>query len=171
MSDELILVKEVRGEIIPREIVYKRASLSIVDTRITCILEDSRIFRLERVPPDIVISLKRLNGEDLGDNRERLVDILLSMPEVLNNISKHLKRVVIDSIDMRSGIYIAIVEFSDGDIVIKRRMVPSHAIFLAKLVNKPIYVRKDLVDQQEIWYNYLEYSGSEDFGLEDSFEE
>ncbi|MET1160707.1 MAG: bifunctional nuclease domain-containing protein [Thermoprotei archaeon] len=154
MTHRLLLVKEVRGEIIQRELVYNDRPLSIVDTRITCILEDNRVFRLERVPPDIVLALKKLDGEDLGDDRERLVDILISMPDVIDTLGKHLMRVVIDGLDMKTGVYTAIAEFSDGNIVIKRKMVPSHAIFLARLTNKPIYVREDLVTQQERWYNF-----------------
>ena len=156
MDDELILVREVYGEIIPRQVFYGKETISILDTRITCILEDNRKFYLERVPPDIVWSLKRINGEKLNDDRERFVDILLSIPDVISVLGKYLKRIVIDNIDERTGTYSATVEFGDGSIVVKRKMVPSHAIFLAKLTNKPIYVRKELVDQQEILYNLLD---------------
>ncbi len=140
MSDELIRVLEVFGDI---------SYDNLFITRIICRLEDDRYFILERVPFDIVLALKRINGEEIDDDRERLVDILLSMPQVRELLGKSLKRVIIDSIDYRTGVYRAIAEFSDGELVIKRKMVPSHAIFLAVLTGRPIYVRKELVDEQE----------------------
>ncbi|OYT40038.1 MAG: hypothetical protein B6U89_03120 [Desulfurococcales archaeon ex4484_58] len=151
--DDLIRVVEVRGEIISKPIMYGEGYISVVDTRITCVLEDNRLFFLERVPPDIVISLRRLDGEDINDERERFVDILLSMPDAIEAIGKYLKRVVIDNLDEDSGIYSATVEFVDDGITVKRKMVPSHAIFLARLTNKPIYVKRKLVDQQEMYYS------------------
>ncbi len=154
--DELLLVKEVRGEIIPRQIFYGEGFISILDTRITCVLEDDREFYLERVPPDIVLSLKKMDGETINDERERFVDVLLSMPEVIGMLGKYLKRVVIDELNNETGVYSATVEFGDGEVIIKRKMVPSHAIFLARLTNKPIYVRKELVDRQENTQLFLE---------------
>jgi len=118
-------------------------------TRIICRLEDGRYFFLERVPFDIVISLKKLRGEEVEDDRERLVDILVSMPEVLDLLGRHLRRVIINELDPETEVYSAVVEFTDGEMTLRRKMVPSHAIFLAILTNKPIYVRKTLVDQQE----------------------
>ncbi|ABN69909.1 hypothetical protein Smar_0808 [Staphylothermus marinus F1] len=140
MEEDLIRVIDVSGEI-----VFDRLFIP----RIVCLLEDGRFFILERVPFDIVVSLKKLDGEEIDDERERLVDVLSSMPDILDILGKHLRRVVINEIDPKTGVYSAIAEFSDGNMAIKRRMVPSHAIFLAKLTNKPIYVKKELVDQQE----------------------
>jgi len=156
LDDEILLVKKVEAEIIHRRIRNGRYNdIVIVDTRIKCILEDNRVFYLEKVPPEIVYSLKRIDGVDLGDDRERFIDVLLSIPEVIEIIAKHLKSVVIDEFDEETGVYSASVEFSDGNIVIVRKMIPSHAIFLAKLAGKPIYVKKKLVDQQESIYELL----------------
>jgi bifunctional DNase/RNase len=160
--NEEVLVKEVHGEFIRREIIDGETEFAILDTRITCVLEDNRVFYLERVPPEIIFSLKKLEGEDLNDDRERFVDIIASMPEVVEIIGRYLKRVVIDEFDETRGVYSATVEFADGDIVLKRKMVPSHAIFLARLTNKPIYIRKKLVDQQEELLKLLE--GSDPLG-------
>jgi len=154
-DDELVYVREVRGEIIPRQIFYDEGFVSIIDSRIICVLEDYREFYLERVPPDIIISLRRIDGEPIDDDRERFIDILMSMPEVIDLLSKSLKRVVIDHLDEKTGVYSATAEFGDGDIVVKRKMIPSHAIFLARLANKPIYVKKKLVEQQESVYRDL----------------
>lgn len=161
MDDDLLLVREVHGEVIKKKISYGNKRFSILDTRIKCILEDNRFFYLDRVSPEIVFFLKELNGETIGDEREGFIDILLSIPEVINILGKYVKRIVIDNFNNKSGTYSASVEFGDGTIVIKRKMIPSHAIFLAKLTRKPIYVRKQLVDQQEEIYSLLEEIDSE----------
>jgi bifunctional DNase/RNase len=158
LDDDLVKVVDVYGEV-----VFDRLFV----TRIVCVLEDDRYFILERVPFDIVIGLKKLRGEEIDDDRERLVDVLTSMPEVLDILGKHLRRVIINDIDTSTGVYSAIAEFSDGNMIIKRKMVPSHAIFLAKLTNKPIYVKRELVDQQE---EFRELASQTDYD-EEEFEE
>jgi bifunctional DNase/RNase len=158
LDDDLIKVIDVYGEV-----VFDRLFV----TRIVCILEDDRYFILERVPFDIVIGLKKLRGGEIDDDRERLVDVLTSMPEVLDILGKHLKRVIINDIDTSTGVYSAIAEFSDGNMIIKRKMVPSHAIFLARLTNKPIYVRRELVDQQEEFRELASQTDYDEFEGED----
>ncbi len=140
-EDELVRVVDVYGVI--------RTEAFFYSTRIVCVMEDGRYFYLERVPFDIIIALKKLRGEEIEDDRERLVDILVSMPEVVELMGKHLKRVIINELNMDTAVYSAIAEFSDGNMVIRRKMVPSHAIFLAVLTSKPIYVRRQLIDEQE----------------------
>ncbi len=153
-GDELIRVVEVFSDV-----EYERFFI----TRIICRLEDGRIFVLERVPFDIILGLKRIRGEEIGDDRERFVDILLSMPNVIEMLGKHLDRVIINEIDHETGVYSALAEFSDGEMIIRRKMVPSHAIFLAVLTGKPIFVRRGLVDEQEEYMNRL----IEELGIEE----
>lgn len=152
----MLLVKKVYGEIIRRELYYSGTRFSVLDTRITCVLEDNRSFYLERVPPEIIFSLNRIEGKELEDDRERFVDILLSIPEIIDILGRYLKRVVIDKFDEKTGVYSATVEFADGNITLRRKMVPSHAIFLARLTKKPIYVKKELVEYQESIYKLIE---------------
>jgi len=156
LDDELILVKHVYGELISRSVKLDKTVLTVLDARIVCVLEDNRSFYLENVPPEIVYSLKKLSGEDMNDDRERIVDILISIPEVVSILGRYLRRVVIEEYDATTGVYSASAEFEDGGIRIKRKMVPSHAIFLAKLTSKPIYVKKKLVDQQEEFLEEVE---------------
>lgn len=167
LSDELLLVREVHGEFIKRRVVLEEQLISVIDARVTCVLEDDRVFHLERVPPEIVFSLKKMNGENIGDDRERLVDILVSVPEAINSIAKYLKRIIINSVDSDTGIYSALVEFGDGAITIKRKMVPSHAIFLARLTNRPIYIKRELVDQQEAMYSLVGRNSEVDSASDD----
>jgi len=170
LSEDLVLVKAVYGEVIKRDLMYNGAVITVLDTRITCILENDKYFYLERVPPEIVYSLKRLNGEDLQDDRERLIDILLSMPEVIDSLGKHLKRVIINEFDEETGVYSAIAEFEDNGVKFKRKMVPSHAILLARLTNRPIFVKRQLIEQQEAMYKLLGEEGFSDINEYDEHE-
>ena len=157
-NEDLIRVLEVYGEI---------GYDNLFITRIICRLEDGREFILERVPFDIVLALKRINGETIDDDRERIVDILLSMPEVRRILGENLEKIVIDHLDHNTGVYSATAIFNDHGLIVKRKMVPSHAIFLAVLTNKPIYVKKKLVDEQEELMNnqfkYVEFSEEDEY--------
>ena len=152
-EDELIRVDEVD------------AFISIVGERpihfipvIVCRLEDGRDFNLFSVPQDIVVAIRKLKGYSIDDERETIFDIFLSVPSSLENIRKHLRRVIIDSINPLTYTYSATVEFGSNEATIRRKMIPSHAILLALLTRKPIYVKKILVDEQE----RLDQEGEED---------
>ncbi|MEM3209345.1 MAG: DUF151 domain-containing protein, partial [Saccharolobus sp.] len=75
--------------------------------------------------------------------------ILTFIPEVVDQFSKHLEKVTVDDIIRETGVYVATVEFKFDGVTIQKRMIPSHAIFLAIITNKPIFVKKELVDEQE----------------------
>ncbi|GEM_PF-377054 len=114
-------------------------------------LEDGREFTLYNVPHEIVRAINKLQDssvETLGD-RETLFDVVVDMRELLSPIGERLVRVVVDEIDYSTALYTAKALFDLGGISMTRRMVPSHAIFLALLFGKPIYVSKRLVDEQE----------------------
>ncbi len=147
---QYLLVRRVRDEISGIEV--KELDVYMPIPRLACELEDGRVFYLERVPYDIVLFIKKQNGEAIDDDRERFSDLLASMPEVLEALGRHVKRVLIEEFDEARGVYSAYVEFNDGNVTLRRKMVPSHAIFLALLVGKPIYVRRELVDAQESFY-------------------
>lgn len=119
---------------------------------LVCYLDDGREFNLFYVPVEIVIAINKLKKqmeEDtiLNDKRENIFDILAFIPEVTEELSKHINKVTID--DIYGSVYIATIELKFDGVIIQKRMIPSHAIYLALISNKPIYVRKTLVDQQE----------------------
>lgn len=120
---------------------------------IVCRLEDGRDFNLFSVPQDVVIAIRKIKGYSVDDERETIYDILLSSPESIESIRRHLRRVIIDSINPVTYTYSATAEFSTDGALIKRKMVPSHAILLALFAEKPIYVKKELVDEQERFSN------------------
>ncbi len=170
-EDELLRVYDIDASITFTEAIIDGVVYPIPSkTLITCKLEDGRVFKLYSVPVDIVYIIKKIKGSSdlsddymLGDDRETIFDIISSIPGALEEIGRHLRRVVIDSINPETYTYAATVEFGHENALIKRRMIPSHAILLALLTHRPVYIRKILVDQQEEFENLEEgYSGLED---------
>ncbi|MDT7861294.1 MAG: DUF151 domain-containing protein [Saccharolobus sp.] len=119
---------------------------------IVCNLEDGRQFYMFNVPAEIVMAINKTKGnkeEDIDYMRENIYDIIMFIPEIIDDFSKHIEKVVIDDIIREAGVYVATVEFKFDGVIIQKRMIPSHAIFLAIITNKPIFVKKKLVDEQE----------------------
>jgi bifunctional DNase/RNase len=122
---------------------------------IVCYLEDGRQFYLFQVPPEIVISINRLQGikgyEELSEamKRDSIYEILENLSEIKEIISKRIEKVIVNDMIKEYGVYVAVVELKFNGIVIERRMIPSHAIYLALLGDRPIYIKKTLVDEQE----------------------
>ena len=115
-------------------------------------LEDGRSFTLYGVPYEIVIAINKLqNPEEYAsyNTRESVFEVLLHFRDDLKQVGARLVRVVVDELDYNTGLYSAKAEFDLGGLVMRKRMIPSHAIYLALLFNKPIYVLKRLVDEQE----------------------
>ncbi|RUM47783.1 MAG: bifunctional nuclease family protein [Hyperthermus sp.] len=114
-------------------------------------LEDGREFTLYNVPYDIVRAVNRLQSKEsygFGD-RESVFEIVVDMRDSIAGLGRLLEYVVIDEMDYTTSLYTAKARFNLGGIYMTRRMIPSHAVFLALLFSKPIYVSKRLVDQQE----------------------
>ncbi len=120
-------------------------------------LEDGREFTLYNVPFEIVEALNKIEKQrdepSLPGMRETVFDILIDMRSFFEELGKRLEYVVIDEIDYNTYLYTAKASFNLGGIYMMRRMVPSHAIFLARLFGKPVYVSKRLVDEQESFEN------------------
>jgi len=118
-------------------------------------LEDGREFKMFQIPVEIVIALNRLQEKRdyeeflRGDKRENIYDILAFSSEVKDQLNKIINRVIINDVNEEYGVYIATVEFKFDGVIIEKQLIPSHAIFLALVANKPIYVKKNLVDEQE----------------------
>ncbi|MET1101509.1 MAG: bifunctional nuclease family protein [Pyrodictiaceae archaeon] len=115
-------------------------------------VEDGRTFTLYGVPYEIVLAINKLTNSESSitmNQRESIYDIILDFRSEISGLGKYLQRVIIDEIDYSTGLYTAKAEFMLEGIMMLRRMIPSHAIFMALLFNKPIFVRKRLVDEQE----------------------
>lgn len=118
-------------------------------------LEDGREFKMFQIPIEIVIALNRFQEKRdyeeflRGDKRENIYDVLAFSSEVKEQLNKIINRVVINDVNEEYGVYIATVEFKFDGVIIEKQLIPSHAIFLALVANRPIYVKKNLVDEQE----------------------
>jgi Uncharacterized conserved protein len=122
-------------------------------------LEDSREFKMFYIPPEIVILVNKLQGKNEyegitgNDNRESLYDILYDIisfsTDIKENLKKIVNRVIIDDIIKESGVYVATVEFKFDGVIVEKKLIPSHAVLLALLCDKPIFVKKQLVEEQE----------------------
>ncbi|MEM4046623.1 MAG: DUF151 domain-containing protein [Metallosphaera sp.] len=120
---------------------------------IVCYLEDGREFNLFYVPPDIVNAINKLLKNESNEfnnlselaRRETVYDIISFIPEVTEELEKRITQVTVD--DILDDIYLATVELNFGGLIIQKRMIPSHAIYLALLTKKPIKVKRELVDK------------------------
>lgn len=117
-------------------------------TVIQCYLEDGRYFNLYLVPLEIVIALNKIRGHGVENNRETLFE-LLTMFEEIGILRERIEKVVVDEVSEETHLYTAKVYIKGQGFTFAKRMVPSHAIFLALLIGAPVYVSKDLVDSQE----------------------
>ena len=117
-------------------------------------LEDGRVFKLYGIPPEVasgVNKMKEGQSYEIFANRESVFDALVDLKEFLRDLLDKIDRVVINELDYNTGLYTAELEINLGGIILRKRMIPSHAIFLALLAGKPIYVSKRLVDEQEMY--------------------
>ncbi len=117
---------------------------------LNCYLENGDNFILYNVPPEITRAIAKLRSEDTyfeyrSDNRETIFELLIMLSPRLRSIGRHLGTVIIDGFDEKTMTYRASLFLEVDGVRIKKTMIPSHAIFLALLFNKPIYVTDDVV--------------------------
>lgn len=127
--------------------VYRGFSWYIVELNLA--LEDGRVFTMINIPSDVAEAISIHKGSSTPPRRQSLFTFLLSNENFKDVLAKGLKRVVIDELDPTTGLYTASVDFEDEGVSITIKMIPSHAVYLALLSGKSIYVKKELVDQQE----------------------
>jgi len=118
-----------------------------------CYLENDEVFTLYNIPLEVAKAIERLNnpaGEELpnpvNNGRESIYDVLLLLAPKLREIRNSIKRVVIDSYDVSRGVYNASIHIKINGVTLKKKMIPSHAIFVSLIFNKPIYVTKEVLE-------------------------
>jgi len=117
-----------------------------------CHLEDGRDFVLYNVPYEIVRSINKLQGLNFRRSkpRETLFDLLQYFRSITEEMGKMVEKVIVDEVDMNTGLYTAkLLVNIEGKMRMSIPMVPSHAIYLALLTDKPIYVDEKLVDKED----------------------
>ncbi len=115
-----------------------------------CDLEDGRTFSLYYIPMDIMLGIMRLRGEEeIYNDRETFFDIIQIFKDDLKFLREKIEMVVIDELNKETNLYTASIYIKGDGYRVVKRMVPSHALFLAYLLNIPAYVKSELVDEQE----------------------
>lgn len=120
-----------------------------------CYLENNEIFTLYNVPFEIAKAIEKLNNPlseehldllDENDSRESVYDVLLLLAPKLRELKNSIKKVVIDSYDANKGVYKASIHMKINGISLQKKMIPSHAIFISLLFEKPIYITKEVLE-------------------------
>ena len=117
---------------------------------LTCYLENGESFVLYNIPPEIARAISKLRSDDAyfeirEDNRETIYELLIMLSPKLSEIGNSIGMVVIDHFDMSTMTYRASLYIEVDGIRIRKVMIPSHAIFLALLFNRPIYVTDEVL--------------------------
>ena len=108
-------------------------------------LENGEIFEMYYVPPEVIEALEMLKNGNPPPRRQSLFSLLAFHDEFRDIIDKSLDKVVIDEYDESTGVYTATVHFESDGLHIAVKMIPSHAVFLAMVTDKPIYVSEGLL--------------------------
>ncbi len=132
-------------------------------------LEDGRHFEMYSVPPDVIEAIMMLRKGDPPPRRQSLFAFLAYHEDFRDLFDAVLDKVVIDEFDRETGLYTATVHFEANGLRLEVKMIPSHAIFLALVTDKPIYVSEELVriyeEEMEEFEDYDEFEeDDEEFG-------
>jgi len=115
-----------------------------------CELEDGRIFTLYYIPMDVMMGIMRLRGEEeFINDRETFFEIIQLFKEDLRSLRDKIEMIVIDELNKETNLYTARIYIRGDGYKIVKKMVPSHALFLAYLLGVPAYVKSELIDEQE----------------------
>ncbi|MEB3774053.1 MAG: DUF151 domain-containing protein [Desulfurococcales archaeon] len=161
--DDSGLVRAV--EVLPfeRVIEYVNMNFSAYVVGLKLVLEDGRSFVLVNIPHEVAEAIRVFNNGQTPPRRQSIFSLLLSHEEFKEALGRALKRVIIDELDYETSLYTATVEFEEEGITLRVKMIPSHAIYMALIAGKPIYVKEELVEESE--------EDIEDLGLDDDLEE
>lgn len=109
-------------------------------------LEGNDIFEMYYVPPEVVDALEMIKEGNPPPRRQSLFSLLAFHDEFRRMIEESLDKIVIDEYDESTGVYTATAHFESDGVHVSIKMIPSHAVFLALVAGKPIYVTQELVD-------------------------
>jgi bifunctional DNase/RNase len=145
-EEELVRVTSV--EPFYRVVEDSRTHMTFSLVGLSLTLEDGGEFTLVNIPYDVAEAIKILNDGSVPPRRQSIYTFLASHEEFKELIGRTLKRVIIDEVDLTTGLYTATVEFEGSGINLSVKMIPSQAIYLAMITGKPIYVTRRLVEME-----------------------
>jgi bifunctional DNase/RNase len=118
---------------------------------LNCILENGDVITLYNVPLEIVRAIAKLLKEDelessADDSRDTIYEVLIMVQPKLKDFRSSIREIVIDDFNKNFGTYSASIYMNVDGISLKRSLIPSHAIFLALLFDKPVYVTRRIAE-------------------------
>ncbi len=143
------LVRAVEVQPFARILEYTDMNFSTYIVGLKLLLEDGRKFVMVNIPFEIAEAIRILNEGAPPPRRQSIFSLLVNHEEFREVLGRTLKRIIIDEIDYETGLYSATVEFEDEGITLRVKMIPSHAIYMALIAGKPIYVTEDLIEESE----------------------
>ncbi|MGC9114996.1 MAG: bifunctional nuclease family protein [Fervidicoccaceae archaeon] len=146
-------LKEKKGKILYRT-KYIESYLASEDPLIPAIvlfLDNGEELELYNVPLEIAQYVSEGNSFRTSMNGERatIFDLIWSHEDIINLLKEDIESIIIDEYDEKSMLYSAKVVFRSGNVVLERRFVPSHAIFLALITGKEIYVSDEVIKKKK----------------------
>ena len=118
-------------------------------------LEDGREFVLYNVPYEIVKSINKLQGIKISEKpRETIFDLFSYFKGIRDELERIIEKVVVDELDEYTGLYTAKLYINLKAMKMIIPMVPSHAIYIALIAGKPIYVDEDLLEENTRKYEF-----------------
>ncbi|PUA32803.1 MAG: hypothetical protein B7O98_05010 [Zestosphaera tikiterensis] len=130
-------------------------SIDLEMPALNCYLENGETFTLYNVPFDIAKAITALRssyaeidveGDDSFDGRGTIYDVMIMFSPRLTELHNSIKRVVIDSYDVGKGVYSASLYLEVDNLTVKKTLIPSHALFLAMLFKKPVFVTEEVLE-------------------------
>ncbi len=109
-------------------------------------LENGEIFEMYYVPPEVIEALEMIRKGDPPPKRQSIFSLLAFHNDFRDMIETSLDKVVIDEYDEATGVYTATAHFESDGLHVTIKMIPSHAVYLATISGKPIYVTQELVE-------------------------
>lgn len=143
------ILKAVDVDAYIRRLSDPRTGLTYDITVLELKLENGKTFIMSNVPLEIVEAINVFKNNINMPRRQSLYIFLMGNEDFREAIVRNVKEVVIDELDSRTGLYTASLILEGDGFNLTLKMIPSHAVFIALLAQKPIYVREDLVVEEE----------------------
>lgn len=112
------------------------------------ILDNGEELELYNVPYEIarfVMNDFTFVEKDSNKERNDIFSFIATHEDIVNLLKDDIEKVVIDDFDEKNMVYSATIYFSRGGTKIQRKFIPSHAIFLAIIANKEIFVSEKVL--------------------------
>jgi bifunctional DNase/RNase len=142
-KDDMLRVIDIETFLVP-----DNPSIPVMSLR----LENGEDFYLYNIPYDIVEVINRIREDRFispSEERASIFDLLSQHDDFKNMVKEDLEYIVIDEFNPETMLFTASAYFSNGSARIVKKMIPSHAVFLAVIGDKPIFVLRSIVELEK----------------------